>query len=218
MGMIQKVLWWILYYAVTWFCLVIVWGIIEDTGVFPKAFTGFLILAVFLVPGWYANRKVKQKALKKEMEQRATNLNSTQQPVQPPFSPAPPPMPQSTPTPITQSAQVPIQQTANTPVPPSASITVKNTGTALNESPPPIQPPPQNTLPNFNNATLDELTKLSGVNRILAMKIISVRDKDGAYSSFEDLFSRVKLTPQAQEEIRHHFSITLISDGRFIDF
>ena len=202
MGMIQKILWWILYYAVTWFCLVIVWGIIEDTGVFPKAFTGFLILAVFLVPGWYANRKVKQKALKKEMEQRATNLNSTQQPVQPPFSPAPPPMPQSTPTPIPQPA----------------SITVKNTGTAPNESPLPIQPPPQNTLPNFNNATLDELTKLSGVNRILAMKIISVRDKDGAYSSFEDLFSRVKLTPQAQEEIRHHFSITLTSDGRFIDF
>ena len=206
MGMIQKVLWWILYYAVTWFCLVIVWGIIEDTGVFPKAFTGFLIIAVFLVPGWYANRKVKQKALKKEMEQRATNLNSTQQPVQPPFSPAPPPMPQSTPTPIPQPA----------------SIAVKNTGIAPNEShppiQPPIQPPPQNTLPNFNNATLEELTKLSGVNRILAMKIISVRDKDGAYSSFEDLFSRVKLTPQAQEEIRHHYSITLTSDGRFIDF
>jgi DNA uptake protein ComE-like DNA-binding protein len=202
MGMIQKVLWWILYYAVTWFCLVIVWGIIEDTGVFPKAFTGFLIIAVFLVPGWYANRKVKQKALKKEMEQRATNLNSTQQPVQPPFSPAPPPMPQSTPTPIPQPA----------------SIAVKNTGIAPNEPHPPIQPPPQNTLPNFNNATLEELTKLSGVNRILAMKIISVRDKDGAYSSFEDLFSRVKLTPQAQEEIRHHYSITLTSDGRFIDF
>lgn len=217
MGMIQKVLWWVFWYAIIWFAFLCLIGGLSDI-VTAKPLQALLLFAMFIVPGWYATRKVKQKALKKEMGQRATNLNSTQQPAQPPFSPAPPPAPQYAPTPMSQPVQVPMQQTANTPVPPSASIPVKNTITPPNESPPPIQPPPQNTLPNFNNATLDELTKLSGVNRILAMKIISVRDKDGAYSSFEDLFSRVKLTPQAQEEIRHHFSITLTSDGRFIDF
>ena len=62
------------------------------------------------------------------------------------------------------------------------------------------------------------MTKLSGINRILAMKIISTRDKDGAYGSFDDLFSRIQLTPQAKEELLSHFSITQVSEGRFIDF
>ena len=78
--------------------------------------------------------------------------------------------------------------------------------------------PSQENLPNLNSASVDDLTKLSVVNRILAMKIISVRDKDGTYSSFEDLFTRVQLTPQAQEELRRHFSIVQANGGRFIDF
>lgn len=209
MGMIQKILWWILYYAVTWFCLVIVWGIIEDTGIFPKAFMGFLILAVFLVPGWYANRKVKQKALKKEMEQRAGNF-AFQQPVQSPPSTAPNPMSQIT-------NNVP-HQTQDRTIPQSSVMQEKVAIPAPNAVTISSTAPSQENLPNLNSASVDDLTKLSVVNRILAMKIISVRDKDGTYSSFEDLFTRVQLTPQAQEELRRHFSIVQANGGRFIDF
>lgn len=218
MGMIQKILWWILYYAVTWFCLLIAWGVIGEAEVLPKTLINLLILAVFLVPGWYANRKVKQKALKKEMEQRAGNSISTPQPIQPPVSPAPPPVPQSAPTPTQKPVSVPEPQPATLPVSQTASIPAKNIAAKPNEGPSPISNPTPDTLPNFNSATVDELTKLSGVNRILAMKIISVRDKDGVYSSFDDLFARVQLTPQAQDEIRRHFSIAQTSEGRFIDF
>lgn len=202
MGMIQKVLWWILYYAITWFCLLIVWGVISETSIFPKALIGFLIFPLFLVPAWYATRKVKQKVRKKEMEQRVGQSSPPQQAVVPSSSPQ-----NLTVPPHAQDSVIPqapaIQENENRLTPIEDPATVSSASTSL---------------PDLNSATVEDLTKLSGINRILAMKIISTRDKDGAYGSFDDLFSRIQLTPQAKEELLSHFSITQVSEGRFIDF
>ena len=195
MGLIQKVLCWILYYAITWFCLLIVWGVISETSIFPKALIGFLIFPLFLVPAWYATRKVKQKVRKKEMEQRVGQSSPPRQAVVPSSSPH------------AQDSVIPqapaIQENENRLTPIEDPATVSSASTSL---------------PDLNSATVEDLTKLSGINRILAMKIISTRDKDGAYGSFDDLFSRIQLTPQAKEELLSHFSITQVSEGRFIDF
>ena len=217
MGMIQKVLWWVFWYAIIWFAIACFIGGIGEYDI-PMPIKAILFFALFIFPGWYATRKVKQKALKKEMEQRARTPISTPQPIQQPVSPAPPSVPQSAPTPTQKPVSVPEPQPTTPYVSQTASIPAKNIAATPNEGPSPISNLTPGTLPDFNSATVDELTKLSGVNRILAMKIISVRDKDGVYGSFEDLFARVQLTPQAQDEIRRHFSIVQTSEGRFIDF
>ncbi len=217
MGMIQKILWWVFWYAIIWFAIACFIAGIGGYDI-PDPIKAILMFALFIFPGWYATRKVKQKALKKEMEQRARPPISTPQPIQQPVSPAPPPVPQSAPTPTQKPVSVPEPQPATPYVSQTASIPAKNIAATPNEGPSPISHLTPGTLPDFNSATVDELTKLSGVNRILAMKIISVRDKDGVYGSFEDLFARVQLTPQAQDEIRRHFSIVQTSEGRFIDF
>ena len=191
MGMGKKILWWLLYYAVTWFCLLIVWGVISGIGIFPNAFMGLLVLLVFVVSGWYATRKVKQKALKEDMKQRTVNTVPQQQFVQPP-------------TPVKQNIK-----------PPQPRSTIQSIADVTPSASAPSVP---KVLPNLNNASADDLAKLSGVNRILAMKIISVKEKDGPYSSIEDLFARVQLTPQVQEEVRCHFTIASSGEGRFIDF
>ena len=202
MGMIQKVLWWILYYAITWFCLSIVWGVILEIDIFPKALIGFLIFPLFLVPAWYATRKVKKKVRKKEMEQ------SVGQSSQPRQSVAPSPSRQnSTFPPHAHDSVIPqaldIQENENRPTPIEDPATVS---------------PASTSFPNLNSAAVEDLTKLSGINRILATKIISTRDKNGPYISFDDLFSRVQLTQQAKEELLSHFSIIQTTEGRFIDF
>lgn len=202
MGMIQKVLWWILYYAITWFCLLIVWGVISETGIFPKALIGFLIFPLFLVPAWYATRKVKQKVRKKEMEQRVGQSSQPRQAVVPSPSPQNLTFPPHTHDSVIPQAPV-IQENENRPTTIEDPATVSSASTSL---------------PDLNSATVEDLTKLSGINRILAMKIISTKDKDGTYCSFDDLFSRIQLTPQAKEELLSHFSITQVSEGRFIDF
>ncbi len=208
MGMIQKVLWWILWYAILWFAFCCLIGGLGDIVTF-KPLQAILIFATFIVPGWYATRKVKQKAQKMEMEQRTRNFPS-QQSVQPPSSPVLDPMPQI----INNGSQQPQKPAISQPL----VMQEKAAVTTLKKVSPQSNVHSQGNLPNLNNAVVDDLTKLSGVNRILAMKIISVRDKEGTYSSFEDLFSRVQLTPQAQEELRSHFSIPSSVEGRFIDF
>ena len=194
MGTVQKVLWWIWYYAVTWFALVIVWGVLDEF--LPKPIMGFLILVVFAVPAWYANRKVKQKALKKEMEQRTGNYAPQVQPVSQPPQPAP----------ILSQPSTPLMAAQ-----PDIFDEGKNQQVRI------IEQSVEKELPDLNTATVEALTQLSAVNRILAMKIVDTRDKEGDYASFEDLFARVQLSAQAQEEIRRHFSLTVASDGRFID-
>ena len=191
MGMGKKILWWIFWYAIVWFAFACLIAGLSDI-LTAKPLQAILFFALFIVPGWYATRKVKQKALKAEMEQRTAGAAPQQQ------------YPQPTPPPIKESIKPPqprpaIQHTAD--VTPAVSV----------------QPVPK-ALPNLNEASADDLVKLSGVNRILAMKIISVKEKDGPYSSIEDLFARVQLTTQVQEEVRCHFSIASSGEGRFIDF
>ncbi len=208
MGMIQKVLWWVLWYAILWFAFCCLIAGLSDILTF-KPLQAIIVFATFIVPGWYATRKVKQKSLKKEIEQRAGNF-AFQQPVQPPPSSELNPMPQI-------ANNIPLNP-QNSSMAPSSVMQERVAVHTKKTLPSQSALSSHDNLPNLNNAIVDDLMKLSGVNRILAMKIISVRDKDGTYRSFEDLFSRIQLTSQAQEELRHHFSIPSSVEGRFIDF
>jgi len=196
MGTVQKVLWWIFWYAIVWFgfaCLIA--GVSEME--LPMLIKAILFFALFIFPGWYATRKVKQKALKKEMEQRTRNFAPQSKPASQPLPPVSDLSPQITPQPIAKT--ISFETGRNQQAQSSATA---------------VEP----ELPSLNAATVEDLTKLSAINRILAMQIISQKEKGGDYLSFEDLFARVQLSSQAQEELRRNFSIVSAGNGRFIDF
>lgn len=194
MGTVQKVFWWIFWYAIVWFAFVCLIGGISEMNV-PMPLQAILIFATFIFPGWYATRKVKQKALKKEMEQRTQNFTP-----QPQVVPTPPPT-VSTATPSSQISSQTDNFEAGRHQPSQNAVPTVEEG-----------------LPNINTAAVEDLMQLSVVNRILAMQIISQKEKGGDYMSFEDLFARVQLSPQAKEELRRHFTVVSAGAGRLIDF
>ena len=195
MGIVQKVFWWIFWYAIVWFAFICFIGGISEMNV-PMPLMAIILFATFIFPGWFATRKVKQKALKKEMEQRMGNVTSPLQTI-----PQAPPL---VPTPSPQITSQPIVQQSSRDI-------------GRNQQVQHVEPV-EVGLPSLNTATVDDLMKLSAVNRILAMKIVSQKEKEGDYTSFEDLFARVQLSTQAQEELKRQFSIVPAGDGRFIDF
>lgn len=56
---------------------------------------------------------------------------------------------------------------------------------------------------DLNNASDSELSKLPGINIVLAKKIVFQRENEGEYSSFEDFIKRMNIKPHFAKKIKN---------------
>lgn len=120
------------------------------------------------------------------------------------------------------SSQSPVQTTIpSRPVSQSRNIpTPKVTNPPPTSSSRPIQAAPSSkaNLLDLNQATVQQINDIPGINLILGKKIIQNREQRGPYTSMDDLVVRVHPSPQAERELRAYATIQPSTQGRMLDY
>lgn len=107
--------------------------------------------------------------------------------------------------PVSQSRNVPTPKVTNPP-PTSSSRPIQATSSS------------KANLLDLNQATVQQINDIPGINLILGKKIIQNREQKGPYTSMDDLVARVHPSPQAERELRAYATIQPSTQGRMLDY
>lgn len=109
------------------------------------------------------------------------------------------------PRPVSQSRNIPTPKVTNPP-PTSSSRPIQAASSS------------KANLLNLNQATVQQINDIPGINLILGKKIIQNREQKGPYTSMDDLVARVHPSPQAERELRTYATIQPSTQGRMLDY
>lgn len=206
----------ILYYIL----LIIICFVIADFLHIPN-FAGFIGVIGFFYCPYRAFKKVRHNDKQKEeqsafptsyfIEKTSTpnatqtshtspsnqkmNLPSSQSPVKTAIPPRP----------VSQSRNIPAPKVTNPP-PTSSSRPIQAASSS------------KENLLDLNQATVQQINDIPGINLILGKKIIQNREQRGPYTSMDDLVARVHPSPQAERELRAYATIQPSTQGRMLDY
>jgi len=171
MKFLKRLLHILLWYAGIWLLLLIV--VLAIGSHLPGPLQALLVIVWFVVPGIVALKKTKPKKTPAELrnEQNEAVAKAAEQRRQQ----APPPS-----QPKAQTPPKPPEQPKTPPPPPKAP------------DPPKI---------DINRARLQDLESIPAVNKMLARKILKIREEQGRFSSLSELFDKASLPAMVQEEI-----------------
>ena len=109
------------------------------------------------------------------------------------------------PRPVSQSRNIPAPKVTNPP-PTSLSHPIQAASSS------------KANLLDLNQATVQQINDIPGINLILGKKIIQNREQRGPYTSMDDLVARVHPSPQAERELRAYATIQPSTQGRMLDY
>ena len=107
--------------------------------------------------------------------------------------------------PVSQSRNIPAPKVTNPP-PTSSSRPIQAASSS------------KENLLDLNQATVQQINDIPGINLILGKKIIQNREQKGPYTSMDDLVTRVHPSPQAEWELRAYATIQPSTQGRMLDY
>lgn len=107
--------------------------------------------------------------------------------------------------PVSQSRNIPAPKVTNPP-PTSSSRPIQAASSS------------KANLLDLNQATVQQINDIPGINLILGKKIIQNREQRGPYTSMDDLVARVHPSPQAERELRAYATIQPSTQGRMLDY
>ncbi len=182
MKFLKRLLHILLWYAGIWLLLLIV--VLAIGSHLPGPLQALLVIAWFVVPGIVALKKTKPKKTPAELrnEQNEAVAKAAEQ------------RRQQAPPPSQPKAQTP-------PKPPEQPKTPPPKPPEQPKTPPPPPKAPDPPKIDINRARLQDLESIPAVNKILARKILKIREDQGRFSSLSELFDKASLPAMVQKEI-----------------
>lgn len=182
MKFLKRLLHILLWYAGIWLLLLIV--VLAIGSHLPGPLQALLVIAWFVVPGIVALKKTKPKKTPAELrnEQNEAVAKAAEQ------------RRQQAPPPSQPKAQTP-------PKPPEQPKTPPPKPPEQPKTPPPPPKAPDPPKIDINRARLQDLESIPAVNKMLARKILKIREEQGRFSSLSELFDKASLPAMVQEEI-----------------
>ena len=182
MKFLKRLLHILLWYAGIWLLLLIV--VLAIGSHLPGPLQALLVIVWFVVPGIVALKKTKPKKTPAELrnEQNEAVAKAAEQ------------RRQQAPPPSQPKAQTP-------PKPPEQPKTPPPKPPEQPKTPPPPPKAPDPPKIDINRARLQDLESIPAANKMLARKILKIREEQGRFSSLSELFDKASLPAMVQEEI-----------------